>query len=179
MNEKIYFNSREKNCKKNIQNINLKHSIKSKYLLQEIFSYLYENIKLKIIKNNKAYQKLLEINIENFKKLSGRYKIRVKNGNWEEYNIKNNKLLYKGQYKNGKRNGEGEEYHENGNLKFKGKYLNGYRIEGKGYFYNGDMFLKLEKDGIGMEFYEENKIIFKGEYFKGMRWNGIWLKKMN
>ena len=96
MNEKICFNSRIKNGKKNIQNINLKHSIKSKYLLQEIFSYLYENIKLKIIKNNKAYQKLLDINIENFKKLSGRYKIRVKNGNWEEYNIKNNKLLYKG-----------------------------------------------------------------------------------
>ena len=44
-------------------------------LLKIIFSFLNERIKLKLIINNKFIQKKLEVNIENYKQISNRYKI--------------------------------------------------------------------------------------------------------
>ena len=41
-------------------------------------------------------------------------------------------FLYEGDYLNGKRNGKGKEYYNNGKQKFEGKYLNGNR-NGKEY----------------------------------------------
>ena len=51
----------------------------------------------------------------------------------KEKNIKilNGKLKFEGEYLNGKRNGKGKEYDEDGQLIFEGKYLNGQR-SGKG-----------------------------------------------
>jgi len=43
------------------------------------------------------------------------------------------KLIFEGEYLNGKRNGKGKEYYKNGNLAFEGEYLNGIRWTGKGY----------------------------------------------
>ena len=43
----------------------------------------------------------------------------------------NGKLLFEGEYLNGKRNGKGKEYDWNGKLEFDGEYLNGKR-NGKG-----------------------------------------------
>jgi len=39
--------------------------------------------------------------------------------------------MFEGEYLNGKRNGKGKEYYDNGNLKFDGEYLYGER-NGKG-----------------------------------------------
>ena len=39
----------------------------------------------------------------------------------------NSRLKYEGEYLNGKRNGKGKEYDEEGNLIFEGDYLNGER----------------------------------------------------
>ena len=50
----------------------------------------------------------------------------------KEYNSSNDKLLYVGEYLNGKRNGKGEEYDFNGNIIFEGEYLNGKKWNGKG-----------------------------------------------
>ena len=47
---------------------------------------------------------------------------------------------------NGKRNGKGKEYWNNGKLKFEGKYLNG------------------ERNGNGKEYNFFGKLIFEGEY---------------
>ena len=38
--------------------------------------------------------------------------------------------MFEGQYLNGKRNGEGNEYNEEGQLIFKGEYLNGKKWKG-------------------------------------------------
>ena len=38
-------------------------------------------------------------------------------------------LIFKGEYLNGRRNGKGKEYHNNGRLIFEGEYLNGKRLE--------------------------------------------------
>ena len=37
----------------------------------------------------------------------------------------NGKLMFEGEYLNGKRNGKGKEYDFNGKLKFEGEFLNG------------------------------------------------------
>ena len=55
--------------------INLKESIKSKYIIKEIFSYLGENKSLYIIKYNKEYKDILGINMDKYKKISGKIKI--------------------------------------------------------------------------------------------------------
>ena len=68
-------------------------NIKSSKILKIVFSFIEEKQKLKIIINNKEIQKLISINIEDYKKLSGRYKIVEKNGKGKEYSLKTNILL--------------------------------------------------------------------------------------
>ena len=64
-------------------NINLKY-IKSSYIIKGIFSFLHEEKKLNIIIYNKEIQKKLLIDIRDYKKLSGKYKIGEKNGKGKE-----------------------------------------------------------------------------------------------
>ena len=42
----------------------------------------------------------------------------------KEYYGEDDRLLYEGEYLNGKRNGKGKEYYLNGYLKYEGEYLN-------------------------------------------------------
>jgi len=51
---------------------------------------------------NKQFQKLLLVDIKNYKKMSGKYKIGGKNGKGKEYLIDSNKLIFEGEYLNGK-----------------------------------------------------------------------------
>ena len=75
----------------------------------------------------------------------------------EKYKVKEyedpklNKLIFEGEYKNGKRwNGKGKEYNDYGKLEYEGDYLNGKR------------------HGKGKE-YCNRKLKFKGEYLNGKR----------
>ena len=92
---------------------------------EKIFSYLIEKRKLEIIHYNKRIQNELNININNYKTLTGKYlkyETIVK-----EYNY-NGKLEFEGEYLNGKRNGKGKEYNWlTCQLEFEGEYLNGER----------------------------------------------------
>ena len=45
------------------------------YMIKEVFSFLYKKYKLNIIIYNKKLQKRLEVNIEDYKKISGKNKI--------------------------------------------------------------------------------------------------------
>ena len=63
-------------------------------------------------------------------------------------------LIFEGEYLNGKRNGKGKEYYENGKLKFKGKYING------------------ERNGKWKEYYDNGHLQFEVEYLNGKRWKG-------
>ena len=79
-------------------------------------------------------------------------------GSAKEYYYYNGKLVYEGEYLNGKRNGKGKEYLEqSGELIYEGEYLNG-KWNGKGkeyiYLFNG------------------GELVFEGEYLNGKRWNG-------
>ena len=122
--------------------------IKSLYIIKIIFSFLYEKQKLYMILYSKELQKKLLINIEDYKKKSGKYKIGEKNGKGKEYILNTNILIFEGEYLNGRRNGKGKEYYENGNLKFEGEYLNGKIWNGIGYNINGNIEFEI-KDGKG------------------------------
>ena len=134
--------------------INIEKSIESLYILKDIFSFLSEDQKLKIIIYNKNLQKKIDINIVNYKRIRGVYREGERNGKGKEYN-EYGKLIFEGEYLNGKRNGKGKEYdYWNSELEFEGEYLNGKRNgKGKEYDYNG-------------------KLKFEGEYLNGKRWNG-------
>jgi len=96
-----------------------------------IFSFLNEKQKLNLIIYNKKLQKLLRVDIEDYKRISGKYKIgkRKGNGKGKEYILKRTNLIFEGEYINGKRNGKGKEY-ENDKLIFEGEYLNGKKWNG-------------------------------------------------
>ena len=75
----------EFNEKKN--NINLRRDIKSAFNLEMIFSFLEQRQKLNIITYNKELQKIFGFNIQDYKEISGRYKIDGKNGKGKEYTL--------------------------------------------------------------------------------------------
>ncbi len=106
---------------------NLIELIKSKYNIREVFSFLYEKQKLNMIIYNKKLQKIIGVNINDYKKKSGKYKIIGLNGKGREYILDKNILIFEGEYLNGKRNGKGKEYYLNGSLLFEGEYMHGKR----------------------------------------------------
>ena len=89
---------------------NIEKSIASLYILKDIFSFLSQKQKLKIIIYNKHLQKKLDINIEDYKRISKTYREGEKNGKGKEYIISTNIMIFEGEYLNGKRNGKGKEY---------------------------------------------------------------------
>ena len=86
-----------------------------------------------IVKYNKNIQNNLNINLINYKFFSGRYLIFEEKGKVKEYRGDNDKLIYEGGYKNGKRSGYGKEYNTKGDLIYEGEYSNGKRYKVKEY----------------------------------------------
>ena len=127
--------------------------INSPYIIKEIFSFLDEKQKLNMIIYNKHLKNIYGVDIQTYKKISGKYKIGEKNGFAKEYILYKNKLIFQGEYLNGKKHGKGEEYYESGKysnkLKFEGEYLNGQR------------------HGKGKEYYKNEGLLFEGEYKSG------------
>ena len=80
---------------------------------------------------------------------------RKNNGIGKEYDL-NGKLIFEGEYLNGKKNGIGKEYGLNGKLIFEGEYLNG------------------KKNGNGKEYNDEGKILSEGNYLNGKK-NGYFI----
>jgi len=150
---------------------NLEKMLKSLYIIKYIFSFLYENKKLDLIIHNKSFQNKLNIDLEYYKEISGKYKIAEGDKKGKEYKLGTNILIFEGEYKNGKRNGKGKEYYKNGKLKFQGEYLKGKRWSGKGYNIDGEIILELE-NGKGKEYYKKDKLKFEGEFFGEKMWNG-------
>ncbi len=156
-------------------NINL-IQIKS-YIINELFSFLPEKQKLNIIIYNKKIQKILLIDIEDYKRVSGKYKIIENNGKGKEYKINSNILIFEGEYLNGKRNGKGKEYNNN-KLEFEGEYLNGKRsgkgkeyFDTNGYIFNANQYLTGEISEKEKNYYYLFGVakVFEGEYLNGER----------
>ena len=128
--------------------VNLNKEVKSSYIINSIFSHLNDIRKIKLVAFNKKYQNKFGIKIDDIKITSGKLKLAPWNGYGKEFCLKSKKLIYEGEYLNGKRNGKGKEYDFDGKVIFEGKYLNGKR------------------NGKGKEYYR-NYITFEGEYLNG------------
>ncbi len=129
-------------------------NIKSIKLLKLLFSFLKNNIKLKVAKNNKQIRKQLNISLFDYQLLSGKYIINEENKRTvKELSSYNDQIIYEEEYLNGKRNGKGKEFYY-GELIFDGEFLNGKR------------------NGKGKEFNEFGTLIFEGEYLNGKKWKG-------
>ena len=124
--------------------------IRSTFILKKIFNHMYNKRNLQLIVYNKKLQKKFGLNLIDFKRFSGRYK-EEEDGKTKEYNCYNDQILFKGEYSNGKRNGKGKEYNEDGKLIFEGEYLDGKKWKGKYYEYDDDT----------------NNLIFEYEYLNG------------
>ena len=105
------------------------------------------------------------------------------NGYIKEYDIFG-QLLFKGNYENGEKNGEGIEYYNYDTL-YEGEYSNGIRI-GEGWgreydsvtdnlIYEGEYF-NGKRNGEGIIYFNDN-IIFEGEFKNGKKLKGIKYKE--
>ena len=119
----------------NKRKINLRKEIKSVYIIKEIFSFFLEKKKLDLITYNKKLQNIVEIDIEYYKKISGKYIVGERNGKGKEYKFGSQELLFEGNYLNGKRNGQGIEFYEIKRIKFIGSFLKGKKVKGNAYYY--------------------------------------------
>jgi len=107
----------------------------------------------------------------------GNYMYVLENGNgfvkeitdnfYRQKNLKGSKIIFEGQYLNGKKNGKGKEYTINKDLIFEGEYLNGKRWNGKIYLKNNEYFEIKNGKGYVKEYI--SKYIFEGEYLYGDR----------
>ena len=100
-------------------------NIKSSYFSKMIFSWIDEKRKLNTIKYNKNLQEKMNITLLNYKIFYGKYIIFEDKGKGKEYNVFNDKLIFEGEYLNGK----GKEYDSNGHLIFEGEYSKGKKME--------------------------------------------------
>ena len=150
--------------------------IKSSFILKKVFNNINNRRKYKSILYNKKLQKKLGLDLIDFRRFSGKYKVE-ENGRTKIYNSYNNKLIFGGYYSNGTRNGYGEEYNDNGDLLFKGEYYEDKRWKGKEKIYNEDGKLifeyQIENGIINGDLKEYDKyngeLLFEGKYVNGKR----------
>ena len=90
----------------------------------------YEGYYAEIEINEKEKEKKGIEYANNYEKsaFQGEYLNGKRNGYGKEY-FNNGRIQFEGEYLNGKRNGDGKEYDKFGNLIYEGKYLDGKRIE--------------------------------------------------
>ena len=109
-----------------IKPVNLRQLVNSAYIIEFIFSHLRLTKKLEVINYIKKFQKLFKVNIEEYKKMSGKELIIDKKGNGKIYKSGTDILLFEGKFLNRKKNGKGKEYYNyNKKLKSEGEYLKG------------------------------------------------------
>jgi len=94
----------------------------------------------------------------------GEYKNGKRNGKGKEYNLFYDTILFEGEYINGEKNGKGKEYYDNGKLYFEGEYLYDFKIKGKLFInekleYEGEF--RYDKKWTGKGFDENGNIIYE------------------
>ena len=78
-------------------------NIKSIFFIKFLFSHIYEEIKLKLIKYNKKIQNNLNIGLINYKVYYGKYIIYEEKGIGKIYNALYDQLIYESEILNGKK----------------------------------------------------------------------------
>ena len=79
--------------------------IQSSYVFKTVLSFLNEKGKLNMIIYSKEMQRIFSVDINDYKKVSGKYKIGERNGKGKEFTIDTNRLIFEGEYLYGKKMG--------------------------------------------------------------------------
>ena len=137
--------------------LNKMEKIKSKYIIQLIFSFLKKHRFLSMINYNKFIQSQSDISLQDYKNASNYYIIKENNIS-KIYYKDSDILIFEGNYQKGKKI-EGKEY-KNDQVSFIGEYKNNLKYKGK-------------------EYNILEKLIFHGEYNKGLYWNGNFYLNIN
>ena len=155
--------------------------IRSNIILKKIFYLIDLKTELIIIIYNKKIQRKLGLNLNDYKRCSGKYK-EENDGKAKIYNSYNNRLLFEGEYSNGRKNGKGKEYNEEGKLLFEGEYLNDKKWRGEEKIYDKDRGIIIfeyeitngKREGKFKKYdkYTERKI-FSGKLINGEIKEGI------
>ena len=91
--------------------------IKATYFYARLFCHINDKIKLSILKHNKNLQKIMDLNLINYRIFSGKYIIyERKEKKGKIFDAYNDTLLFEGEFFKGKKNGKGKEYDEYGNI---------------------------------------------------------------
>ena len=128
------------------------NNLKSHKILADLFSFVSKKKKLLLMKHSKLMQSKLNLKAKDYN--TGKYMLKNQKGEVLEYLIDSNILVFKGFYTDEYRNGPGEEYHLNNQLKFQGNFVYGGKELGKEFFWNG-------------------VIQYDGNYINNKKWNGI------
>ena len=164
-------------------------NIKSLFFTKIIFLNLDEKRKLQLIKYNKKLQKELNLNIINYRIISGKYityetkeKIKVYNSFTEHLLVEgeyfkgkgreyyNGHLICEGEYLNGKRNGKCKTLFYNGRISSEGEFLNGKKWNVRVYDNKGNNISELkEGKGYVKEYKGYYSLVFEGDYLNGER----------
>ena len=146
----------------------------STYFRKEIFQFVSEKKKLKLLKYNKRTQKLLNIDLKNYILFKRKFIIFDKNENAHEFDFFNGKLLFVGKYLNGERHGTGIEFYysedEKNSIKEEQYSIPEFKYNNLSILFEGE-YLNGERNGKGKE-YDNGVFLFEGEYLKGKKWNG-------
>jgi antitoxin component YwqK of YwqJK toxin-antitoxin module len=120
-----------------------------------------------LIKNKQKMEQKKELNLINLYNEKGE-----KHGYWERY-YGDGQLYYKGNYVDGKQHGYWEDYYSNGNLAFKGNYVDG-KEHGywESYWYNGKIrykgtYVDGNRHGYWEVYHETGNLKYKGFYDQG------------
>ena len=153
--------------------------IRASFIVKTIFQYLIDERKFKLIIYNKGIKKILNIDILDYKRFSGKYIIYEKDGFAKEFNGHDRHLIYEGEYLNGKRNGKGKEYDDNNELIYVGNYLNGLKWCGtwkeiRNSKDNKKILLTEYKFGLKRDlnmliYNKHDRLIYEGGHYKGKR----------
>ena len=151
--------------------------IKSSFILKKILNNVDNKKRLNSIRFNIKLQRKLNLNLNDYIRLSGKYQ-KVEGNELKIYSIINDELLFEGKYSNEKKNGKGKEYNSNRKLLFEGEYLNDKRWKGtaKEYDeYTNNLILEYEyiNGKIDDKIKEYDKycedLLFEGKYLNGKR----------
>ena len=105
------------------------NNLKSHKILTDLLSFVSKKKKLLLMKYSKSMQTKLNLKAKDYN--TGKYMLKNQKGEVLEYLIDSNILVFKGFYRDEYRNGPGEEYYINGQIKFQGNYVNGGKEKGK------------------------------------------------
>jgi antitoxin component YwqK of YwqJK toxin-antitoxin module len=144
-------------------------NVKSKYILAKIFEVLPFKLQLLLIKHNKSLQKKLNITLETYMEACGK-RVEINGDYGKEYLIKEEILIFEGQYNLMKRHGHGKELYSNGKIQFDGEYLNGRRWNGQTYTFNGiKEFDIINGEGYIREYNIHGIKTYEGDIVNGIK----------